>query len=135
MATAKKKLNKALNKNARAWVKALRSGKYKQTHHALTEVNVITGEITGNCCLGVACELAKAAGEPIKTEIVLGKVVYDGENAYLPESVQKWLGLASFDGTFTNRKGSQDLGSENDGGKSFKQIARIIEQKAAELFV
>ena len=134
MATAKKTVR--LNKNARAWVKALRSGKYKQTKGFLTDINPETGEITGHCCLGVACELALKAGVPLKTS---GKrsVFYDDNNSHLPLAVQKWLGLASVRGNFTRSdKEGTDLTIENDiNGKSFKQIARIIEQKAAELFV
>jgi hypothetical protein len=130
MVTAKKT---KLNKNARAWVKALRSGKYKQTKNVLTRVDVETGEIVGNCCLGVGCELAVKAKVIASPEIGLGGLEYDGENAILPTSVREWLGLKDETGNFS--RGARNLSGENDGGKSFKQIARIIEQKAAELFV
>jgi hypothetical protein len=132
MATAKKKTVK-LNKNATAWVKALRSGKYKQTIGQLTEVNPETGEIVGHCCLGVACELALKAGVPLKTETQNYYVRYNKESSLiLPTMVQKWLGLSCLNGQFGDD--GKSLASENDTGKSFKQIARIIEQNAKELF-
>ena len=138
MATAKKV---KLNKNARAWVKALRSGKYKQTKNVLTRVDPNTGEILGNCCLGVACELALKAGLPLKVKTVGELIQYDNHESFLPESVQNWLGLRKDDGAWGTDAGS-NLTSRNDGAQiysikpqSFKQIARIIEQKAAELFV
>lgn len=130
MATKKVKLNK----NARAWIWALRSGKYKQTTGILTQADVTTGEIVGNCCLGVGCELALKAGIPMKVQTSAdGVVSYDSESKVLPPVVLDWLGLNCAKGIFN--KGDRTLTSDNDGGKSFKQIARIIEQKAAELFV
>ena len=132
MATAKKKLNKALNKNARAWVKALRSGKYKQTKGTLARIDGHTGEILGLCCMGVLCELAVKAKVIPAPSVGLADLSYDSQNAVLPASVQEWAGLKDETGSIRNLG---NLTYQNDSGKSFKQIARIIEQKAAELFV
>ena len=132
MATAKKA---KLNKNARAWVKALRSGKYKQTKEALTRINPDTGEIVGNCCLGVACELAVKAGVQLDPYPSGDTLYYGTENTVLPPAVQKWLGVEDGEGGLKYGGKDTSLAVLNDGGKSFKQIARIIEQKAAELFV
>lgn len=129
-----KKLVK-LNKVAKAWVAALRSGKYKQTKDVLTRVNYKTGEIVGHCCLGVLCELAVEAKVISPATLMDGSsnLRYDRKSSLLPASVMRWSGMKSNDGTFGEM--GADLTSLNDGGKSFKQIARIIEQKAAELFV
>lgn len=77
----------ALNKNAKAWVRALRSRKYKQTTGALTN----DGKF---CCLGVACELAVKAGviPPAEDEM------YAGRAGKLPQKVVKWLGLVDNEG-------------------------------------
>jgi hypothetical protein len=42
----------------RKWIKRLRIPGLPQTTKQLTRVNVKTGEITGQCCLGVVCEIA-----------------------------------------------------------------------------
>lgn len=129
MATAKTKLNK----NARAWVKALRSGKYKQVQNSLTSVDQKTGEILGHCCLGVLCELAVKAKVIPPPRAGSDNLYYDGENAILTDAVRDWAGLKTSTGRFNG--GDSALTVSNDEGKSFKQIARIIEQKAKELFV
>lgn len=83
----------------RKWVAALRSGKYKQG----------TGELFYRdeyCCLGVLCEVA--TGKPPSKEPI------DYE-AYF-----KRYGLES--------DMIEALCFDNDGGKSFKYIARKIER-------
>lgn len=126
-----------LNENAKKWVAALRSGKYKQTQNRLASVDSATGEVTGYCCLGVACELAKAAGVDIPTYVGGGgrSLFYGNEETTLPSSVQRWLGVDDDEVDLKYAGKDTSLAGLNDGGKSFKQIARIIEQKAKELFV
>jgi hypothetical protein len=115
----------ALNKNAKKWVAALRSRKYKQTTGALRRGNTF-------CCLGVACELAVKAGviPPAKNES------YAGHDANLPGEVVKWLGLANSEGDFTERNGTLNcLMNLNDAEKKkFYQIARVIERQPKGLF-
>ena len=45
----------------KAWVKALRSDKYKQSRGYLELC--ANGKIIGNCCLGVLCRVAKVKGK------------------------------------------------------------------------
>lgn len=40
----------------RAWIKALRSGDYRQAREAL-RTSSESGDVVGYCCLGVACDL------------------------------------------------------------------------------
>jgi hypothetical protein len=113
------KYTKAQQKRNRAkWVKALRSGEYRQTKSVLTNGN-------GFCCLGVACEISG-----------LGHWAGDGEweyrtkgsspdTAFLPNAVRDWLGLATTGGDF----GATSLTHLNDTGKRFPAIARIIESE------
>lgn len=110
-----------LNKVAKKWVKALRSGKFKQAHNQL-------GTMDGaRCCLGVLCELAKAEGV-IKS--------FSLDEMFLPEKVQQWAGLS-------DNRGNYDGGAlwmDNDGvyfrpaKKRFKTIAKIIESNPKGLF-
>jgi hypothetical protein len=120
----------ALNAAAKKWVKALRSGKYKQGKNYLR-----TGDRF--CCLGVACELAVKAGiippasEPTIQAAVKGVLAYEDQKFGLPKSVQTWLGLQDCLGRFADTT----LGHLNDKGKRFTTIARIIESEPDGLFV
>lgn len=119
-----------MNANAKKWVKALKSGRYKRTTGTLRDKK-------GYCCLGVACEIA------VKNKIIeAGELTasdcyyYDGEENFLPPAVITWLGLRDQKGTFTPKnKTDTSLDVLNDGGKTFKQIAKIIESEPEGLFV
>jgi hypothetical protein len=124
----KKEQNSMLNKNALKWIEALRSGKFKQGKNALRAGDSF-------CCLGVACELYRKTRKK-------GFIKWDDQNnfhtlsdkrhTFLPKSVQAWLGLTSNWGEL-NHDGS--LAILNDEGKTFNEIADIIEQNVDKLFV
>lgn len=87
-------MNKGVKKQ---WVKALRSGEYKQGEGRLA---VIKEGGTVFCCLGVLCDLAVKAGiikKPKKVEIYSGAdaYVYEEYSAALPPAVKDWAGLDS----------------------------------------
>ena len=111
-------------KLARAkWVTALRSGKYKQTKHHLADDN-------GFCCLGVACEVYTRY-HPLEKAFALeffsqSIVLYAGESMELPFIVMKWLGLRTPVGSYG---GNLSLTVDNDRGKTFAEIANIIESE------
>ena len=117
-----------MNDNARAWVKALRSGEYGQCEAFLA----YDGRY---CCLGVACELAVKAGvipEPVEDES-RGCLVYGGEDyEVLPQQVQEWLGLRTSKGDFGD---GDSLTQRNDDGEDFQEIADLIEGEPPHLFV
>jgi len=97
------------------WVKALRSGKYKQG----TRGNLFNEETEEYCCLGVLCKI-----ENIRT----------GRHGYLTNHMQKKLKFKTPDGklnrTYKSLKGlAYTLTELNDEGVSFKKIANIIEKK------
>jgi hypothetical protein len=119
-----------MNANAKKWVKALLSGKYKQARGALHRKSNKGGD--SFCCLGVACELAVEANI-IKSAKPYGFLYhYEGSGGVLPRKVQRWLGLVYSDGMFD--KGMRSLSEINDSGWSFKQIARLIERQPEGLF-
>lgn len=110
------------------WVKALRSGKYKQGRGQLKDGNTF-------CCLGVLCDLfrkSKSNGEEEQWE----NDVFMGNYTGLPSTVMEWAGLASEDPECRDKS----LSRYNDGipgiepgtfavkPKSFKQIATLIEK-------
>lgn len=125
-----------LNPVALKWIKALRSGKYKQGVESLAVVE--DGKVKGYCCLGVLCELAVDEGI-IKKHQNKHCIRYGGNKTgktdVLPLKVQKWAGLRTNDGDLVDVWGSTPLtGWNDDHEKSFKWIAKYIEKKARELF-
>lgn len=113
-----------MNKNAKKWVRALRSGKYKQGRHQLRSGDQF-------CCLGVACDLAvkaKVIPPPVKD----GRTFqYGREWLGLPDAVRNWLGLRTEIGHYGSNNA---LSTVNDGGKRFSTIAKIIESEPEGLF-
>lgn len=121
-----------LNDNTKKWVAALRSGKYTQCRRRLH----IKGD--GYCCLGVACEVYMNEGHAldVKYREELGRVAaeYDGISSVLPEAVQQWLGLATYNGQFGHPSNRSCLSGRNDKGATFTEIADIIEAEPEGLF-
>lgn len=115
------------------WVDALRSGRYSQGQVMLN--NKQQGTF---CCLGVLCEMAVEAGvierDPDTVTFPSQSATYYGvkrdySSSFLPEAVQEWAGINSV-GEFINDTGSRDsLVDHNDNGKTFRQIADIIEKE------
>lgn len=122
-----------LNENAKAWVAALRSGKYKQGRRNLITVSQSGGD-RHYCCLGVACELAVAAGVIPPPELVRGKFAFEEQTAVLPIVVRDWLGLQTDVGGFSVGHEAQSLANKNDTGLTFDAIANIIESEPSNLF-
>jgi len=115
---------------AEKWVKALRSGEYKQGSGAL--------ETYGHyCCLGVLCEVAIKEEVPLDVGTdIEGHSCYDDAQSYLPDSVMLWSGVSSrrgdipkgtiLEGQVGNRLYGS-LSSANDDGVRFDTIADYIE--------
>lgn len=103
----------------RAWVKALRSGTYKQGRQALKE----DGKY---CCLGVLCDLHRKACKKkgwLEDEYDSNRSVYRGATDYLPNVVASWAGLDYDDPVVDGKK----LSERNDAGDSFNTIAKLIQ--------
>lgn len=143
MASKKKKWTReeqALHR--RMWLAALRSGDYKQTTMTLRDED-------GFCCLGVACDVYLNSGDAPKSAKWLKTNEFqpkksDIKTGVLPETVKDWLGLKDEAGEFYVRTKKADwttfsidgkkytqesLAEINDNGKTFKQIAKIIENE------
>lgn len=104
------------------WQVALRSGKYQQTKKRLR------GD-TGHCCLGVLCELAVQEGV-IAPAVKYGFYYFDNQFSLLPKSVMVWSGIdtdAANYGVLT--PDDHALAHDNDSGKTFEEIADIIEER------
>lgn len=113
---------------ATKWMKALRSGKYRQGKNYLANAK---GEY---CCLGVLCDLAEKEGvvTSTKNRRPVYEVIQYGEEIYfLPEKVMEWAGIKHQCGEYST--GHQHLAGHNDNGNTFKQIADIIEAHVEDL--
>jgi hypothetical protein len=127
------------NNIMKKWVKALRSGKFKQGVGTLKQFN--NKEQAQHCCLGVLCELYNEEMKknhkktiPVKTvkgsyDYSFGFVRFGNSTDMLPEKVRKWAGMKSDNGKFADGNGFNDnLTYVNDCGRKFKTIADIIEK-------
>lgn len=126
-----------LNENAKAWVAALRSGEYEQGTGVLRAGNKY-------CCLGIACVLAVKAGvipEGVVTGVRDGIYEYgepeDVQTSGLPQAVREWLRIPHVLAHYFNPElgGYTDLAEKNDNGKTFLEIADIIESEPEGLFM
>ena len=134
-----------MNENARKWVAALRSGEYVQDVGRLRTQN-------GFCCLGVACDLyAKKIGKgewKPYTPTFDKPAFYINVKSYgrgLPTDVADWLGfrisvndqIQYYGDYMSEGEGDEEdpsLASANDDGRTFDEIADIIESEPRGLF-
>lgn len=106
--------------NRRRWVEALRSGKYKQAKHVLRNGD------NGMCCLGVLAEIAGCDWKRGDGWFA------DGEGQTAPKRAKAFVGLRENNGGW---KDDQCLSDQNDRGKTFSEIADIIESEPDGLFI
>lgn len=113
-------MNKAIKKQ---WVKALRSGEYKQGRDQLRN------DSDRFCCLGVLCNLHAQAHPKIAAKQNDARH-YMGEQTVLPPSVAKWAGLSNTAGGDVRIDDwTDDLASHNDAGYTFEDLANAIEEQ------
>lgn len=112
----------------KAWLNALRSGKYKQGQGKLKCDDAF-------CCLGVLCDLHRkqTGGSWVRTDINgTHYEEYDFSTEVLPESVSAWAGLDSFDPVvpipFDGADFSTLVRCNDEAKMSFAKIADIIEE-------
>lgn len=110
--------------NRKLWVEALRSGKYRQTKDMLQDVD------GGMCCLGVLSDVAGCAWHRVEDRYC---VVGAGTSDAAGLMAMEFVGLADDNGAYGDDGFS--LAGQNDGGKSFEDIADIIEAEPPGLFV
>jgi hypothetical protein len=93
---------------AKKWVKALRSGRYKQVEGRLGSPRL------GYCCLGVLCKV--------------GRKEFSEQDGCLREEIVAWAGMKSDNGDLPV-KGYKSLVVLNDDRHfNFKAIADVIEK-------
>lgn len=103
------------------WVDALRSGDYKQCKEQLRDEN------NKFCCLGVLCNLHAIAHPTIAAQQE-NKTEYIGQKALPSQLVYHWAGLP-VNTCVTINGYIACLQNHNDDGRTFKQIAKAIEEQ------
>jgi hypothetical protein len=127
---------------AKKWVKALRSGKYKQGQSWLKQYDKKGQE--HHCCLGVLCELyndemkkkhKKSLNSKTLEDWNVTRISFNKNDQGLPSLVKKWAGMKDSLGYFidSNDKMGQCLADMNDIGRKFKTIANTIEKNVENL--
>ena len=123
------------------WIKALRSGKYKQGKGYLKQFN--SKNEPRHCCLGVLCELYDQQMKKNHKKTLFTEHMIDSEtvefisfNKYdggLPKEVREWANMINPCGEFINKDRVEYLSDLNDDGKKFSTIADIIEKNVENL--
>lgn len=110
-----------LGPNQTKWLAALRSGEYQQGKQYLCREGRY-------CCLGVGCEVLGVPKTPYED-----CVAFNGSISTAPNMFRDLVGLRDFMGVATS---GCTLTSLNDvDGKSFSEIADIIESDPSDYFV
>lgn len=110
---------------ATRWVKALRSGRYKQAKEHLAST-------AGMCCLGVLCTILRTRVD--KSDDAYWEFGIERNRLNLPAEVQARAGIKSRGGVFYSllhddgKIYRRELSALNDSGKSFAEIADMIEK-------
>ena len=131
------------------WLEALRSGKYRQSRYKLRSLD------NGFCCLGVLCDIyTKEVGGSWKLDKaglsdsyeMVSDSGHESVRSELPSFVRNWADLEWFNPQVHVAKGECDfpqvhvakgecdfvpatLAELNDEGRSFKEIADIIDHQ------
>jgi hypothetical protein len=106
------------------WIEELKSGENKQGKGCLESKD-------GMCCLGVLCLVADRNNVDVEMQAGTGFIV--GTSLELQPEVKKWAGISHGLGHLSNMHcvggATKTLLSDlNDKGKTFPEIADIIEQ-------
>ncbi len=107
-------MNKRIKK---LWLKALRSGQYKQTQGTLRR-KLTESKGYSYCCLGVLEDIRVQQGAADR---------FPSRNRVLTKACQRWAEVEENDPVIGIRQPTT-LADLNDSGKSFKQIANLIEK-------
>ena len=95
------------------WLKALRSGEYKQTR---TQLKLDSFGRVSYCCLGVLCDISGVNS--------WYGVYYGSEGFFLPGEVADWAELTPME-----REAMASFATLNDTGSTFEEIADAIETR------
>ena len=114
-----------LNRNAKRWVKALRSGEYKQ---GIGTLRTPSGEF---CCLGVACDLYAESHKRASWDHETFVIGEECDSTELPEKVMRWLGMKTRNGALP---GNTLIFLNDVARRSFDEIADVIESNQDYLF-
>lgn len=131
------KLTQTQKANLRLFVAALRSGKYRQTKGNLAEFD-LRAKKKKLCCLGVACEVAKANGLNVEVRRDESNLYYyNGILTSLPPEVRDFYGFVDVNpalnviGTELESCGRGSLRAavlNDDYNQSFRQLADLFEK-------
>lgn len=128
-----KVMNQKLGPLQKKWIKALRSGKFKQNKDGYLCLSFDGKE--HHCCLGVAEEICGAKKEMTG---INGHKRFNGETAVLSSKTQRKMKFRQKNGTFSDGfifLNEISLADVNDNTKAgFKTIASFVEKHPEAVF-
>lgn len=118
------------------WIEALRTGVISngiEPPISITQARkALRPSHNTMCCMGVLCEIHRR--ETLEDNWIDDETyAYLGERGVLPDEVSRWAGLKRHNPTIITRGEIVPLGSFNDNGHSFAEIANLIEHDAWEI--
>lgn len=105
------------------WIKALRSGRYKQTKGTLQDRN-------GYCCLGVACKVLIPKNKLFFE--VSTKTLLEGSMPDNQPNCPKWLSEINSDFRKRSKLKEQLTVLNDENNMSFKEIAKALQEAYPE---
>lgn len=119
------------------WIQALRSGEFTQARGWMeTLVDTEKGQVTGNCCLGVATHVALRNGFTPQVDPEWGQVPLDWGQTAMHQAVGEWYGFPRLDSTdpvLVDEDGTEDniyaTGANDDLGWDFGMISNALEAR------
>lgn len=120
-----------LGPNQRKWLKALRSGWYKQGKGNLAKTK---GKSVRYCCLGVLCEVAGMKRKPAFHDPA-NVFAYSDHAERCPPKAIRFAALRNSEGqAFDNWEEPSCIEMNDERTWNFKKIADYLEEHAAEYF-
>jgi len=115
-----------IRENREQWIKALESGRYKQTTGQLRNID-------GYCCLGVLCNIHKDKEHKWEYDHVFTTPIYNDEFGFLWHLTRfEYFEMppdSFLDKVKVDKSLAEELANMNDNRKTFKEIAAFLRKK------
>jgi hypothetical protein len=124
-----------IRKNREQWIKALESGRYKQTTGQLRNIDngyTLNGNSYGYCCLGVLCNIHKDKEHKWDDHVFTAPNLFYDSNDVFDSATDEYFEMppnSFLDKVKVDKGLADELATMNDNGKTFKEIATFLRKK------
>jgi len=119
-----------IRENREQWIKALESGRYKQTTGQLR--NIDNGKSYGYCCLGVLCNIHKDKEHKWDDQLFTTPNLFYNSNDVFSFATHEYFEMppdSFLDKVKVDKSLAEELANMNDNRKTFKEIAAFLRKK------